>query len=89
MEPAEYEVMAAVEDRHWWYNGMRQLVAAWLDPSSQDERRSLLVLDAGCGTGGNGEFMWRYGQPIGLDLAREALVLGAATICPDGLLVAR
>jgi SAM-dependent methyltransferase len=34
------------------------------------------VLDAGCGTGGNGEFLWRYGQPFGADLAREALVLG-------------
>lgn len=75
MEPAEYEVMAAVEDRHWWYNGMRRLAAAWLDPLVAG-RRDLLVLDAGCGTGGNGEFLWRYGQPIGLDLAREALVLG-------------
>ena len=75
MEPAEYEVMAAVEDRHWWYNGMRQLAAAWLDPAAAG-RRDLRVLDAGCGTGGNGEWMWRYGHPIGLDLAREALVLG-------------
>ena len=67
--------MAAVEERHWWYTGMRQIVAAWLDPL-KDEPRNLMVLDAGCGTGGNGEFMWRYGQPIGLDMAREALVLG-------------
>ena len=58
--------MAAVEERHWWYTGMRQIAAAWLDPI-KDERQSLMVLDAGCGTGGNGEFMWRYGQPIGLD----------------------
>lgn len=75
MEPVEYEVMAAVEDRHWWYSGMRALAAAWLDPLFAD-RRDLAILDAGCGTGGNGEFLRRYGHPIGLDLARQALILG-------------
>ena len=75
MEPAEYEVMAAVEDRHWWYTGMRRLAAAWLDPALR-ARHDLLLLDAGCGTGGNGQWMWRYGHPVGIDLAREALVLG-------------
>ena len=46
MEPAEYEVMAAVEDRHWWYSGMRAISAAWLDaavPVGADYR----ILDAG------------------------------------------
>src|SRR3954462_2444608 len=68
--------MAAVEDRHWWYSGMRAISAAWLDavvPVGADYR----VLDAGCGTGGNGEFLHRYGRAVaGVALARAALVPG-------------
>ena len=75
MEPVEYEVMAAVEGRHWWYSGMRALSAAWLD-GVYGERRDLRILDAGCGTGGNGEFLRRYGWVAGIDIAREALRLG-------------
>ncbi len=73
MEPAEYEVMAAVEDRHWWYSGMRALSAAWLDAALAGQI-DLFILDAGCGTGGNGEFLRRYGRTVGLDLRQEALV---------------
>ena len=76
MERNEYEVMAAVEDRHWWYSGMRAISAAWLD-TALPARRNLTVLDAGCGTGGNGEFLRRYGRVVGLDFARAALTLGA------------
>ena len=75
MEANEYMVMAAVEDRHWWYAGMRAISAAWLDPvygTSNDLR----ILDAGCGTGGNGEFLRRYGHAVGLDVAKDALTLG-------------
>ena len=31
MERSEYAVMAAVEERHWWYGGMRAIAAALLD----------------------------------------------------------
>ena len=75
MEPAEYDVMAAVEDRHWWYSGMRAIAAAWLDVAFAG-RNDLAILDAGCGTGGNGDYLRRYGRPVGLDLVRQALVLG-------------
>jgi SAM-dependent methyltransferase len=76
MEHIEYEIMAAVEDAHWWYRGMRALSAAWLDLAYQ-RRRDLRVLDTGCGTGGNGEFLQRYGCVTGLDLSALALQLGA------------
>lgn len=76
MERAEYEVMAAVEDRHWWYGGMRAIAAALLDPIYAD-RCNLHILDAGCGTGGNALFLRRYGHVVGMDLAPEALELGA------------
>ena len=74
MERAEYEVMAAVEDRHWWYGGMRAITAALIDEAFPG-RRDLRILDAGCGTGGNVRFLRRYGRAVGLDLAPEALEL--------------
>lgn len=75
MELYEYEVMAAVEGEHWWYRGMRALSAAWLD-GVYGGRTDLEILDAGCGTGGNAEFLQRYGHVVGLDLAPLALTLG-------------
>ena len=52
MERAEYERMHAVEDRMWWYRGLRVLAARLLVRSLG--RSSVIgpVLDAGCGTGG-------------------------------------
>ncbi len=73
MNREEYAVMFAVEDRHWWYAGLRAMLGqAW--------RRNLCVpnpriLDAGCGTGAT--LQWICGQtgepPIGIDLAADAM----------------
>lgn len=74
MEAYEYEIMAAVEHDHWWYRGMRALAVAWLD-QAYGSRGDLTILDAGCGTGGNADFLRRYGAVVGLDLAPLALRL--------------
>jgi SAM-dependent methyltransferase len=52
VERIEYERMHAVEDRMWWYRGLRGLVVQ--EMARVLARRSLSgpVLDAGCGTGG-------------------------------------
>lgn len=76
MERTEYEVMAAVESRHWWYGGMRAIAAALLDEVYAG-RRDLRILDAGCGTGGNVIFLRRYGSVAAVDLAPEAALFGA------------
>ena len=74
VELAEYAVMAAVERDHWWYNGMREIAAAWLDAVAPT---ACVSLDAGCGTGGNLAYLLRnYGPTYGLDLAAEAVTLG-------------
>ena len=51
MERIEYERMHAVEDRMWWYRGLRALVAE-LSPCAGRAAGAGPVLDAGCGTGG-------------------------------------
>src|SRR5258708_40368003 len=52
MERAEYERMHAVEDRMWWYRGLRALAASELARALGRSTAEGPVLDAGCGTGG-------------------------------------
>ncbi len=72
MERAEYQVMAHVEQHHWWYVGMRAIADIWLRqlPPTSSPRR---ILDAGCGTGGNLPWLAHYGEPIGFDFSSVAL----------------
>lgn len=50
MEPAAYEHMYLIEDRHWWFVGKRTLVTSLLDDMLAVP--DLRLLDVGCGTGG-------------------------------------
>ena len=52
MEYAEYKIMFEAEDRHWWYQGLRGVLFTLLR-LDEGTSRSLKILDAGCGTGGN------------------------------------
>jgi SAM-dependent methyltransferase len=53
MEQAEYELMARVEDRMWWYHGLHTLAAErFVVARSKAPLSSLPALDGGCGTGG-------------------------------------
>jgi len=70
MEPDEYARIAAVEDDHWWYRNMRELMAQSLRPFLG---RDQTILDAGCGPGGNGEWLSQHGRVVGVDLAPQAL----------------
>lgn len=62
----------ALEERFWWFVGMREIGRAFLDPVYPPGGR-LDILDVGCGTGANLQFLLsRYGTPVGLDFATEA-----------------
>jgi SAM-dependent methyltransferase len=50
VEPREYETMFRVEDVHWWYVGLRELVFSYIKAYAAD-KEGLKLLDAGCGTG--------------------------------------
>jgi len=62
VERAEYEHMHAVEDRMWWYRGLRTLVAQMLARALARAKSEGAVLDAGCGTGG---MLARLGPAVG------------------------
>lgn len=81
MERSEYLTMASVEASHWWYSGMRTIVAAVLGGVLEPAHRHR-ILDAGCGTGGNLAALGRYGSVTGVDIAELALAHARAAGAP-------
>ena len=76
MEPAEYDLMDAAEERMWWY---RALHARVLDALRRRPGAAGTVLDAGCGTGGLLRQMAGLGRPLaGLDFNPAAASRAAA-----------
>ena len=68
MTPDEYKYLYELEEHHWWFVGMRKVVAALLDGVVSGEQRR--ILDAGCGTGLMMAWLRRYGKDaaiFGLD----------------------
>lgn len=77
MDPAEYRTMYTVEDRHWWYAGMRRITTGIL-AAIYPGRHDLRILDAGCGTGAAMTYLSRFGTVTGCDLSPLALEFCAA-----------
>ena len=80
MKAEDYAALYALEEEFWWFAGMRDITAALLDPFCASARDAL-ILDAGCGTGGNLSWLERYagnGKVIGIDLVADALRFCAA-----------
>lgn len=81
MERAEYERMNAVEDRMWWYRGLRALAASQVARALAGSPAAGPVLDAGCGTGGMLRVLGATvaGRPtLGLDYDPVAAALAAS-----------
>ena len=76
MQPQDYVHLHQLEDNLWWFVGMREITAALLDPLCSSDRKDWRVLDAGCGTGANLDWLQRYaqnGSVVGIDLNHDAL----------------
>jgi len=72
MESAEYETMFRVEETHWWYRALHDLIFQTLEEELPDWRTKA-ILDAGCGTGA---VLKRLGNPdktVGIDRSAEAI----------------
>ena len=67
---------AAIEERHWWFAArrgiVRDLVHDLVPPSKQS-----LVIDVGCGSGGNTGALCRDYRCVGIDSSPEAIELAS------------
>lgn len=72
MKSEEYEVMFRVENRHWWYVGLRSIIFEFWDRymDAADPR----VLDVGCGTGALVHALDSRAHVMGVDY--EPLAIG-------------
>jgi ubiquinone/menaquinone biosynthesis C-methylase UbiE len=71
MDKEQYDIMYQVERVHWWYRGMRRNTRALLRRYLPAGR--LMVLDAGCGTGGTTIDLAEFGTVTGVDFSPDAL----------------
>jgi SAM-dependent methyltransferase len=69
----EYEVMANVEEGHWWYRSLHYLVLRSL--KEHFHAKNIEILDAGCGTGGLLRKLKSagYSEACGFDLSEYAV----------------
>jgi SAM-dependent methyltransferase len=83
--PYEYEIMHALELRHWWFRGRRRLLINLLRGVAGAGLKPLRILDYGCGTGGNTLAYGSFGQVVGIELDSAAVRLahqrGGARYC--------
>ncbi|MES1999773.1 MAG: methyltransferase domain-containing protein [Pseudomonadota bacterium] len=85
MDPHIYQQMRGLEEGHWWFVGRRNIVGEIL--TSLDLPEHARILDAGCGTGGNLQFLsQQFGEVTGVELhdgaAALARVPGRCLIVP-------
>jgi 2-polyprenyl-3-methyl-5-hydroxy-6-metoxy-1,4-benzoquinol methylase len=72
MNPREYRQMYRVEDFHWWYVALHELITSVV-AREQAGADQLRILDAGCGTGRLCQVLERFGSVSGCDMSDEAL----------------
>lgn len=71
----EYIKMADVEDKHWWYKNLNELVVNTVNKS---ENKEIKIVDAGCGTGGLLSTLKKQGfsNISGFDLSETGVEIG-------------
>lgn len=75
MDSSLYQQMRELEDRHWWFQGRRAIVASLLRASALPSGAK--ILDLGCGTGGNLAMLSQFGDVLGAELDAQAAQLAS------------
>jgi SAM-dependent methyltransferase len=71
-----YPLMAQVEDSHWWFCSRRAIVASVI--SRLGLSPGAMILEPGCGTGGNFAMLGRFGEVYAMDSDLEACNFSSA-----------
>jgi SAM-dependent methyltransferase len=72
VEKEEYQKLHELEDRLWWFAGMRAISLSLIE-RFVPHASPLAILDVGCGTGGMMPHLERFGTVVGVDLSDRAL----------------
>lgn len=67
MERQVYSHMADLDQRHWWYVGRRQVLAALIERTVRPRPNSR-ILEVGCATGHNLPMLQRFGRVDAVEL---------------------
>jgi len=85
MQAAEYERMHDLELHHWWFRSRRRILVDCLQSIASGRPASQLILDYGCGTGGNTPALAEFGTVIAMEPEPSAIRLaqkrGTAKCC--------
>lgn len=86
MDATDIQKLADVEDRHWWFQERRAILARWLRGFARSGRAPGVALDIGAAAGGNTRVLRRHGwRPIALEYSTD----GAEVAARRGLTVVR
>ena len=73
MESYTYQLMRKFEDEHWWFVARRKILKNLLFTLQLPEQSD--ILEIGCGTGGNIEFLKEFGNVCCVDSDGSAALL--------------
>lgn len=77
MNAEQLRVNARIEDEHWWFVGRRRIMRALVERLAPPNPNRLIV-DVGCGTGGNIGALSNDYRAIGIDTSPDAIELARA-----------
>lgn len=72
MEKAEYSRMFTLEGNFWWYVSLHEITVRSIRRQFKG-KKSLRILDAGCGTGRMLELASEFGKTYGIDFSKDAV----------------
>ena len=72
MQSPQFQVHADLEEHHWWFLARRRILRSLLHRCVPPSKRAL-ILDVGCGTGGNTKAFADEYSCIGIDPVPEAI----------------
>ncbi|MCX5693736.1 MAG: class I SAM-dependent methyltransferase [Candidatus Omnitrophica bacterium] len=72
MQIEQYRRFYELEDKHWWFVGMRDIFCRLISNIYKGNKK-LLVLDVGCGAGMIMKDLEKFGKVVGVDVEDAAL----------------
>ncbi|MFI5497049.1 class I SAM-dependent methyltransferase [Actinoplanes sp. NPDC051859] len=86
MDTSDIQRLATLEDRHWWFQERRSILARWLRRLADSGRSTGTAMDIGAAAGGNTRVLRTHGwRPIALEYSAD----GARVAAERGLTVVR